>query len=757
MRFAELSRKSYFRLFLVYGVFLVLMLLLILPLIGQVTRTLEERSVGNYANELNRNIGRLDGQIDSFAAIVRHIAAESRYARTLHASGDEDHERLLMLRNFQQELYDAASGFDGIRDFAVLTANGAVICRTRIYPVHAGMNARWWGLEFSADETDTPEQFRNRLGTEGIFASPVTSGDWGRYDALILSFPLYGQTAAPIALAFVAMDLDTVMKGAAPMVFAERGSGKICGQTGRVLYASGEDAGDPVSIEATSRYGIRFVFSARRDAIFRDNLPLIRTIRYSVTAMIGGGVLIAAFFAWRNTLPLRRLSDKARAVTDRDAADSRTFYEYLDQSLSGMNREIRVSADRLKEQQRLIENSMLEKALLGNMATASSYRSFTEALPEFPERYCLAMVVIQWPAGSMKDTLARQIGAEELLRETAGHQVYCLNLSTKMFVAILPVQAGPEAVLQTFRKTWTERYRQTVKIYLTDEYAGADNLREAYSQAKRIQHMAIAKRDPARFFTSASFEKYEWNMKLDYTVFQQLYDALVIAEKDNAAASLHRLYLMMPEEPSESVTAATFNRTLDFALSVMLRVKRENFEALKAVELPTPDLNQPLKDYFAVLEGYASELCDVLAEYRKKESDPEGKIIAYIEKHLTDQDLCAKTICSHFGLTENQVQTLMHERRSASLADYIEEQRMQIAAGLLKNTSLTVQQVAERSGFALYNTFYKAMRRKFGASPSEYRERETAGDGKVPAGGKQQETAGRSARAESPDAGKEAV
>ena len=43
-------------------------------------------------------------------------------------------------------------------------------------------------------------------------------------------------------------------------------------------------------------------------------------------------------------------------------------------------------------------------------------------------------------------------------------------------------------------------------------------------------------------------------MKLDYTVFQQLYDALVIAEKDNAAASLHRLYLMMPGEPSESVT-----------------------------------------------------------------------------------------------------------------------------------------------------------------------------------------------------------
>ena len=142
MRFAELSRKSYFRLFLVYGVFLVLMLLLILPLIGQVTRTLEERSIGSYTDELNRNIGRLDGQIDSFAAIVRHIAAERRYARTLHASGNEDHERLLMLRNFQQELYDAASGFDGIRDFAVLTANGAVICRTRIYPVHAGMNTR---------------------------------------------------------------------------------------------------------------------------------------------------------------------------------------------------------------------------------------------------------------------------------------------------------------------------------------------------------------------------------------------------------------------------------------------------------------------------------------------------------------------------------------------------------------------------------------------------------------------------------------
>ena len=212
-------------------------------------------------------------------------------------------------------------------------------------------------------------------------------------------------------------------------------------------------------------------------------------------------------------------------------------------------------------------------------------------------------------------------------------------------------------------------------------------------------------------------------MRLDYTVFQQLYEALTVTEKDNAIACLRRLYLMMPDykESPENIMASTFNRTLDFALSVMQRVKRENLEALKAVQLYTPDLNQSLKAYFAVLEEYAAQICDVLSQARKKPLRMEDEIIAYIDQNITDLDLCAKTITNRFDISENVLQSIMHEKRGASLADYVEDQRMNVAKRLLINTGLTVQQVAEQSGFALYNTFYKAVRRRWNCSPSDFR------------------------------------
>ncbi len=94
----------------------------------------------------------------------------------------------------------------------------------------------------------------------------------------------------------------------------------------------------------------------------------------------------------------------------------------------------------------------------------------------------------------------------------------------------------------------------------------------------------------------------------------------------------------------------------------------------------------------------------------------------YIQDHL-DHDLSLNALSARFNLTPNYLSRYFKENTGRNLHDYISELRLGTAKQLLLNSNARINEIASRVGYDSAHTFIRAFRRRFGATPAEYRGR----------------------------------
>ena len=107
-------------------------------------------------------------------------------------------------------------------------------------------------------------------------------------------------------------------------------------------------------------------------------------------------------------------------------------------------------------------------------------------------------------------------------------------------------------------------------------------------------------------------------------------------------------------------------------------------------------------------------------------------LTAYIDEHIADQDLSIEGMAEAFRLSLRSLYRRFKELELGSPKDYIKTYRIQMAAKLLRTTSLTVQEVMYHTGFANRSHFYKEFAKNFSMTPKDYRTAEKQRDNTLP-------------------------
>lgn len=261
-----------------------------------------------------------------------------------------------------------------------------------------------------------------------------------------------------------------------------------------------------------------------------------------------------------------------------------------------------------------------------------------------------------------------------------------------------------------------------MNVYVVHSDNGADGLSEAYAHAKRILRLAAGYIEK-RVWSIGNFPKQENLSGTDYSLFQQLYEAIKQGETEAAVRFLHQIHINLRDQslPEDVLSAQPYRRTLQFLHSIFIRIKQEHFQELCAVQLFPPDLDQPLADYFSRLEEYTIELSNAIMSIKHSPTTFGADIVAYVDQHYTDPNFYQKTVSDYFNISEKALQSAVRSATQLSFAEYLEKKRLDLAHQLLLKTDLNVKDIGLQAGFALYNTFYKAFKRRWGCSPSEYR------------------------------------
>ncbi len=94
------------------------------------------------------------------------------------------------------------------------------------------------------------------------------------------------------------------------------------------------------------------------------------------------------------------------------------------------------------------------------------------------------------------------------------------------------------------------------------------------------------------------------------------------------------------------------------------------------------------------------------------------KIMEYMDSHSNVVTL--KDISTHFSYHPNYISSVLHKETGRKFTEILLEKRMERAALLLRNTTLSVEEISNMLGYSNFSNFYKAFRNYYGVTPRDF-------------------------------------
>ena len=117
----------------------------------------------------------------------------------------------------------------------------------------------------------------------------------------------------------------------------------------------------------------------------------------------------------------------------------------------------------------------------------------------------------------------------------------------------------------------------------------------------------------------------------------------------------------------------------------------------------------------------------IIERLEEKKSSKHDQIISSVKniilENYADPGLYLDKIADKINMSATYLGRLFKKNTLKSVADYINDVRMEKATYFLQTTDLPINDVAEKSGFSSSNYFYAVFKKDYGITPNEYRQK----------------------------------
>ncbi len=129
------------------------------------------------------------------------------------------------------------------------------------------------------------------------------------------------------------------------------------------------------------------------------------------------------------------------------------------------------------------------------------------------------------------------------------------------------------------------------------------------------------------------------------------------------------------------------------------------------------------EDNFIALRDLTLEMCrESVRERSESGSYLLRKICEYTDSQLFNPLLSMTMIADKMNISENYLSRIFKEQYGETLSNYIEKNRITAAQDLLKDTMMSISDIAVKAGYNSDHVFRRAFRRVTGLSPVEFRQ-----------------------------------
>ncbi|PZD76715.1 AraC family transcriptional regulator [Mesonia sp. K7] len=107
---------------------------------------------------------------------------------------------------------------------------------------------------------------------------------------------------------------------------------------------------------------------------------------------------------------------------------------------------------------------------------------------------------------------------------------------------------------------------------------------------------------------------------------------------------------------------------------------------------------------------------------RQKEVENISRIANYIKTNLSTSQT-VKALASQFGIPENKLQAGFKTLYGKTVNEYLQQQRLEVALLLLKETELNISEIVYKLGISSRSYFSKIFKKEYGIAPSEFKKK----------------------------------
>lgn len=140
-----------------------------------------------------------------------------------------------------------------------------------------------------------------------------------------------------------------------------------------------------------------------------------------------------------------------------------------------------------------------------------------------------------------------------------------------------------------------------------------------------------------------------------------------------------------------------------------------------------------VQEYVNMLPGYDSLLdsacsvlfsaltrCAIRQNSNSKAFSVTTKILQYINRNCANITL--EHVANHFSYNPSYLSTLLRQETGQTFSDILRSSRLHRVCALLENSDISIENIAQLSGYPHNSYFYKTFKTVFGVTPSQYRE-----------------------------------
>ena len=459
----------------------------------------------------------------------------------------------------------------------------------------------------------------------------------------------------------------------------------------------------------------------------------------TVTIFILLAAAVGLFLCWhmsvRSATPLNQLLKQASRLTERDQEHNSVFVKLSDifQYLAGVNSDL---VEMMEEQKPYIRNAFVNRLLFGNPLSCEEEDLLANRM-DFDRKgmvFCVLIfriITLDSVEEKSVDLLSTcLLSLMEMIKKEFPGSLYAATGEDQVSLIMrVPhknrdsLESLVEEKLLRIREELPANIAERIFVYggnvveeMEDVYESYQNAAFAFMNEKeRTESQVIWFRKNKKKMV-AVFPYFELSVKLTRLVTsgdeQGLHDALkeIMTEyilESNLPAWLQQILL---------------NELQAILFHILVRLELEEQEYQKYFSELEKEHRIPLIEQITSTLGLYRSLCALVNEKKTKEA---GKmmpaILAFLDANYGDPDLSLTMVADTFQISVPYLSSLFKASAGVNFSNYVEDVRIEKAKGLLKNTSLSVGEIAAATGYSSTNSFSRAFRRVTGDSASEYR------------------------------------